>query len=282
LRAGGARIGAPPARFSPSWRRKDRQRGDVHLAVAVQGTSTANPRTGANEIAIAVVTADRLASRRIGDVLVSAGDGPVTFNRSAEELLASGSDSLPDAVVLSCAGTDALTLTAIRKLSAAPVPPEIVVVVPERESRALRRALNAGATAVIYESQLEAALWPTIRAALAGQASVPRRVRRCVVKSAFSHREKEVLGLMVRGLTNQQIAHRLFLAESTVKSHLGSAFQKLGVHSRSEAAAVLLDPQEGLGASVLGGDWGQNGNGRHPDSYEIPPPRDPAERTLEG
>lgn len=219
---------------------------------------------------------------RIGDLLGEAGDGPVTFSGSADELLSSDADSLPDAVVLSCAGTDALTLTAIRKLSATPVPPDIVVVVPEGRSRGLRRALDAGATAVIYESQLETALWPTIRAALAGQTSVPRRVRRCVVKPTFSHREKEVLRLVVRGLTNQQIGLRLFLAESTVKSHLGSAFQKLGVHSRSEASAVLLDPKEGLGASVLGGDWGQNGNGHLPGPYEIPPPADAPERNLEG
>jgi DNA-binding NarL/FixJ family response regulator len=271
-----------PLAYRPSWRRKDRQRVDVHSAVTLHAPSAADLPTGANDIAVAVVAADQLAMCRIGDLLGEAGHGPVTFSPSADELLSNGADSLPEAVVLSCAGTDAPTLTALRKLSAMPVPPEIVVVVPEGESRGLRRALDAGATAVIYESHLETALLPTLRAALAGQTSVPRRVRRCVVKPTFSHREKEVLGLVVQGLTNQQIAHQLFLAESTVKSHLGSAFQKLGVHSRSEAAAVLLDPNEGLGASVLGGDWGQNGNGGHPGSYEIPPPANASELTLEG
>ena len=57
---------------------------------------------------------------------------------------------------------------------------------------------------------------------------------------------------MVEGAPNRQIADRLFLAESTVKSHLASAFQKLGVRSRKEAAALLVDPDEGLGTGILG------------------------------
>jgi hypothetical protein len=50
---------------------------------------------------------------------------------------------------------------------------------------------------------------------------------------------------------NSQIAARLFLAESTVKSHLNSAFGKLGVRSRNEAVSLILDPQRGLGLGIL-------------------------------
>ena len=63
-------------------------------------------------------------------------------------------------------------------------------------------------------------------------------------------REKQILTLMVTGQTNSQIASELFLAESTVKSHLSSAFGKLGVSSRSEAAAVILDPDRGHGLGI--------------------------------
>jgi DNA-binding NarL/FixJ family response regulator len=56
---------------------------------------------------------------------------------------------------------------------------------------------------------------------------------------ALSYREKEVLELAAGGLTNSQIASRLFLAESTVKTHLSSAFRRLGVSSRREAAALM-------------------------------------------
>jgi DNA-binding NarL/FixJ family response regulator len=221
--------------------------------------------------------------RRIGDVLELAGLGPITVSGSADALLASGTEPWPEAVVLGCGSTNADTLATIRKLTAARTSPHIVVVVTEAGSSGLRQALNVGASGLVYESQLEAALLPTIRAALAGQISVPRRLRRCVVKPAFSYREKEVLAMVVRGYPNQQIADCLYLAESTVKSHLGSAFQKLGVHSRTEAAALLVDSSEGLGLSVLGRAWAEHGNGWHPeDSSENPPSSGNIDRTLEG
>jgi hypothetical protein len=53
------------------------------------------------------------------------------------------------------------------------------------------------------------------------------------------------------GYMNCQIAERLFLAESTVKSHLSSAFAKLGVRSRNEAVSLILDPNRGLGTGIL-------------------------------
>ena len=67
---------------------------------------------------------------------------------------------------------------------------------------------------------------------------------------ALTTREKETLTLSSRGMTNAQIADKLFLAESTVKSHLSSAFSKLGVSSRYEAATVILDPERGSGLGI--------------------------------
>jgi predicted transcriptional regulator len=57
--------------------------------------------------------------------------------------------------------------------------------------------------------------------------------------------------LVVAGCTNRQIARELYVAESTVKTHLSSALRKLDVRSRAEAAALILDPEEGQGLAIL-------------------------------
>jgi len=53
----------------------------------------------------------------------------------------------------------------------------------------------------------------------------------------LSERELEVLQLIAEGLTNPEIASRLFLALNTVKTHAGNIYSKLGVHSRTKAVA---------------------------------------------
>jgi DNA-binding NarL/FixJ family response regulator len=168
-----------------------------------------------------------------------------------EELLDDPAAARLDAVVLACDPSRPEGLTAVRKLAKHLDGSRVIVVSPATLGAGVRSALGAGACAFVAEAQLEATLALATRSALAGQVSLPRQLHRCAIRPAFSHREKQVLALVVRGLGNRQIALRLFLSESTVKSHLASAFQKLGVRSRKEAAAVLLDPDEGLGESIL-------------------------------
>ncbi len=126
----------------------------------------------------------------------------------------------------------------------------VVVASPEAGNHGPRRALNLGADGFVVLTS-PAALTATVMAVHAGQVCIPRLDRRTIAKPSFSHREKEILALVTLGSTNQEIAARLFLTESTVKSHLATAFEKLGVRSRTEAATLLLDPDEGLQATAL-------------------------------
>ena len=48
-------------------------------------------------------------------------------------------------------------------------------------------------------------------------------------------REVEILALMAKGLSNPQIATRLYIGQTTVKTHINNAFAKIGVHNRAEA-----------------------------------------------
>jgi DNA-binding CsgD family transcriptional regulator len=59
--------------------------------------------------------------------------------------------------------------------------------------------------------------------------------------AGLSLREAEVLSLVAAGLTNAQIAQKLFLSSRTVDWHLGSIYRKLGIHSRAEATRFALE-----------------------------------------
>ena len=113
-----------------------------------------------------------------------------------------------------------------------------------------RKALDAGAAGVVLETDVEDALCATVQAVCANQLVVPCRYQQAI-RPPLSHREKEILALIAEGLTNRQIADRVFLSESTIKTHVASVFSKLGVASRSEATAMALDPDEHLGLSVV-------------------------------
>lgn len=127
----------------------------------------------------------------------------------------------------------------------------------------VRSALKAGAHGILLASDIDAGLPAAIRAACAGHVVLSAQVAYGAMESAaLSHREKQVLGMVVMGFTNRQISEKLFLAESTVKGHLSSTFDKLGVNSRSEAAALILDPRAAEGAGI-------------PHVWKVPTGKDP-------
>ena len=128
----------------------------------------------------------------------------------------------------------------------------VVVVSPACGPLGARRAIRAGADSVVLEAELELALAPAVRAVDAGLSAIPALLRAAADRVALSHREREVLRLAVAGHTNNEIAATLFLAESTVKSHLSSAYRALGAASRKDAASLILDPDGGLLEMVLG------------------------------
>jgi DNA-binding NarL/FixJ family response regulator len=128
----------------------------------------------------------------------------------------------------------------------------VLVVLSSAERFDVGLLLSMGADGVVLERDLDMVLGPVARAAAAGQVSVPAELRHPLQRPALSHRERQILGLAVRGLTNAQIARRFYISESTVKTHLSSAFRRLGVHSRREAAALIFASDEVLRRSVLG------------------------------
>jgi len=189
---------------------------------------------------------DDLAARRIESVLSAEGMDVVAPGGFAD-WMAGDCGVEPDAVVVTLGRGVTERDRQLRRLRKRLPEGNLIAVVPEDSRRGVRRAIEAGADGVVFESCLESALSPTVRAVLAGQTSVPAVARREVDRPAFSGREKQVLGMVVTGMSNKAIAGELFLAESTVKCHLSSAFSKLGVRSRNEAVDVVLQSANRFG-----------------------------------
>lgn len=199
---------------------------------------------------IATVAEDELAARRIESVLADDGLHVETRSFSTEDL---GHGSAPDPDVLVVAFGRGITERdqQMRRLRKSLPDAHLIAVMPQDSRRGVRRALEAGADGVVFESEVETALPLTVRAVLAGQTAVPAAARHEVDRPTLSGREKQVLSMVVMGMSNKAIAGKLFLAESTVKCHLSSAFSKLGVRSRNEAADLILHSGYGLGLGMV-------------------------------
>lgn len=190
-----------------------------------------------------VLVTDNPAVRRLAARLIANADLPLAGAAEA------GSSGL---LVLLLSSPAAERVEAIRHaLKRRPSLTVVAAMPADAGSVQLRRALRAGAHGIVLDGELDRTLVPTLSAVMNGQLAAPRALRRQLAPRALSFRERQILGLVVVGNTNRQIAGKLFVAESTVKTHLSSAFGKLGVRSRAEAAALILDPEEGYGLGVL-------------------------------
>lgn len=199
---------------------------------------------------IATVAADEFAAHRIESVLAENGMMVETRSLSVDEL-GHGQSADPDVLVVAFGRGITQRDGQMRRLRKSLPNTHLIAVMAEDSRRGVRRALEAGADGVVFETEVETALTWTVRAVLAGQTAVPAAGRHELDRPTLSGREKQVLGMVVMGLSNKAIATKLFLAESTVKCHLSSAFSKLGVRSRNEAADLILHSGAGLGLGVI-------------------------------
>lgn len=117
-------------------------------------------------------------------------------------------------------------------------------------------ALRSGARGYLHAGMKPDQILRAIHAAEGGEIVAPRNLLEYVVENSahrhtdmLSARRREVLSLVTDGMTNAQIAHKLFLSESTVKQHLYAAYKLLGVKNRTEAASLVRNGggQTGLG-----------------------------------
>jgi DNA-binding NarL/FixJ family response regulator len=214
-----------------------------------QTSRTSAAQLAEGEIAVALV-ADAGPRESIGAILQEQGWRLAAFD-SVAELIADGEHHESGLVALWVADASADATRQVQELVRGVEHALVVVICPAIERWEVRAVLGAGASGVVLEEEMGGALGPCLQAVRVGQVCVPRGHGRQVAPPALSMREKQILGLVVMGYMNSQIAEQLFLAESTVKSHLSSAFGKLGVRSRNEAVNLIMDSERGFGMGIL-------------------------------
>ena len=194
-------------------------------------------------------------------VVGEAGDGAEAIDR-AHELA-------PDVVLLDVRMPHLDGLEALPRLVAAPGAPRIIVLTTFDLDEYVFEALERGASGFLLKGAPADQLLAGIRAAAAGDALIDASVTRRLIDrfvarrpasppagadlESLTDREREVLELLARGLTNAEIADRLVVSGATVKTHVARVLAKLGLRDRVQA--VILAYEAGLvtpGAGTAG------------------------------
>ena len=144
----------------------------------------------------------------------------------------------------------------ISALRDTPHRPAIVVLTSATDDEHLVRAMHAGATSYLLKTASAEHVIAAIRDAAAGTASLSPELLTRLTQALrrppdplqpLSPRERDVLRLIARGLSNRQIARDLAIGEQTVKTHVRSLLTKLGLQDRVQAAIFALRHQAGNG-----------------------------------
>jgi len=151
-------------------------------------------------------------------------------------------------------------LEATRRICAKADPPRVLVLTTYDLDEYVFEALKAGAGGFLLKDAPADQLLAGIRVVAAGEALLAPAVTRRLIEefarrpapppegppelAELTPRERQILALIARGLSNSEIAADLVLAESTIKSHVGSIFMKLGLRDRVQA--VVLAYETGL------------------------------------
>lgn len=140
-------------------------------------------------------------------------------------------------------GQEMAGIGATEQIATLPDPPRVLILTTYDTDADILAAVEAGASGYLLKDAPPEELLSAVRTAAAGQSALAPAVALRLMDRmrspgrALSAREIDVLSQVTAGMSNQQIARALFISEATVKSHLVHIYTKLGVDSRTAAAA---------------------------------------------
>jgi DNA-binding NarL/FixJ family response regulator len=191
-----------------------------------------------------------LAEAEDVEVVATAADG--------EQALASVAELRPDVVLMDISMPKVDGIRATASIAQADPDVRVVMLTAFSDRDRVVSALDAGAVGYLLKDAEPDEVLEAIRAASRGEAPLaPRAARELLAARSqerhadLSKREREVLGLVAEALPNKLIARRLEISEKTVKAHLTSVFQRIGVTDRTQAA--LWAQRHGVRADSDGG-----------------------------
>jgi NarL family two-component system response regulator LiaR len=186
----------------------------------------------------------------LGAVLMSYDDMSLIGEASnGEEAIRLCQQLKPDVVLMDLMMPVVDGVTATRTIHEKMPEIGIIALTSFNERDMVEGALKAGAISYLLKTVSAAELIDAIRGAVAGKPSLSPEAAQVLVQGLkqdkskqydLTGREHEILGLMVEGLPNQDIADRLVVSQSTVKFHVSNILSKLEVNTRTEAVALAL------------------------------------------
>ena len=180
---------------------------------------------------------------------VSATPFPVPQAETGEEAIALCARLLPDVILMDIVMPDMDGVTATRLIRQQFPTVQVIALTSFKEAELVQSVLQAGAIGYLLKDISAEELARAIRSAHAGQSTLASEVTRGLIQAAtqpaalgadLTERERAVLTLLVEGLNNTEIAEKLVVSPSTIKSHVSNIRAKLDVNSRTEAAALAV------------------------------------------
>ena len=179
-----------------------------------------------------------------------------------ESAIALAAELAPDVVVMDLDMPGIGGIEATRRIVAAHPSMAVLVLTMLDEDESLFAAMRAGARGYVVKgadtddvlralesvARGDAVFGPAVAGRVLSYLTRPLSARDPMLFPELSEREREVLGLMARGLSNGEIARKLFVSPKTIRNHASNVFTKLQVSDRSEA--VLRARKAGLGGPV--------------------------------
>jgi DNA-binding NarL/FixJ family response regulator len=203
---------------------------------------------------VLIVDDHPLTQEALASLLTQHGFEIVAQASSGDEAIKQAAKQQPDLVLLDLSMPGMSGLEALPEIRRVAPGSEVVVLTASGTEENLLRAIKGGASGYLLKTEPPSRIVEFLRGVDNGEAalsgSIARRLLEQVregrdhavpdeISSLLSARELEVLLLLDEHLSTEEIAHRLFISEHTVRSHVKSLLHKLGVSSRRQALEAL-------------------------------------------